>query len=382
MATNQLVRTVFSNRNTRFRLVGVVGLALLVVSAGCLSSGSKSDMTAQKIGQQASHKYQTVTSYQGTMTVTTNAGGQQTTITQRIWAKPHQNELRTRTLAPPSKAGNLDVTNGTLVWTYNATTKTARKTRLQYVHRTAAGQNYAALFSNLSKQYNVTYHGKSSIAGHTTYEVTLRPKTHTQVTKSLDHETIWLDTQYWFPVKTHTVFSIQNRTATTTTTYTNLTFNENISASRFTLHPPKGATVQTQNQTQQTTHSKIVQYQSISAAESNISFAISRPSWVPKGYELNQVIVARKQNTTATILSYQNSSTGQISVKQSPIPTANQQGAGGGTAVTVDGHDGRYTSFGSASSLTWQCGNSRYRITGTIHRRTIQKLGNSTACTE
>ena len=63
------------------RLAALLGVALLLVSAGCLSGGSVSHMTAKKIGQQADQKYSQLTSYNGTVTITSTMDGKTTSQT-------------------------------------------------------------------------------------------------------------------------------------------------------------------------------------------------------------------------------------------------------------------------------------------------------------
>ena len=89
------------------RLAALLGVALLLVSAGCLSGGSVSHMTAKKIGQQADQKYSQLTSYNGTVTITSTMDGKTTSSPARhppICGRPEPARFRARWACSPRQS--------------------------------------------------------------------------------------------------------------------------------------------------------------------------------------------------------------------------------------------------------------------------------------
>ena len=364
------------------RLVGVAAVIFLLVGAGCVSGGpgtassNGGGMSAHAIGQKAAEKYGTLQSYRGTVHTKTTVDGHTTTTVTEIWAKPHAHEIRSRTLSPPSKAGSEVVSNGSVLWVYNVTAHSAYRLSLHDYRRQKPTPDYASLFANLTKNYRLDYRGNATVAGRSTYVVTATPRSNASMAGVVENETLWLDTQYWFPLETHVVSSLGNHSTTMTRTFTNVSFGVSIPDSRFSFRPPDNATV---NRMQAP---KTARYGSVAAAQANVSYRIGTPGSLPDGFSLDHVVVTHQKNATSTTLFYANASGSKLFVSQTPeTGGANLHTPTGGTTVTVDGANATYTALGNNAVLAWQCGGYRRTVVSPVSKNATIRVANSVPCT-
>jgi len=374
-------------RSSLPRSIAALALALLLVSAGCSATGagpgassnssgtgSSGAPSAATIGQKADQKYANLTSYRGTMRIQTVVDGKTTSTTGRIWEKPHKHEMRMETLSPSSKAGNVVDSNGSVLWTYNATRQTVTRLKLQNFGSQTPTTDYASVLSNITKKYHLTYRGKHTVAGRSTYEVSLSPKKGTPEAKFVRNETIWFDTDHWFPLKTHVTTSMGNHTTAITKTYTNISFNTGIDDSRFDYRPPANATVK------KTSTPSVQTYHSVAKAQAHVNYTIVKPSPMPDGYTLKQATLSIGPNATSTTLEYDNGSGGSFLVGQKPIGGGQSTTHPPGKTITIDGQNATYGTLGNSSIISWKCGGFHHSFITELPKQTALEIANSTAC--
>ncbi|RYJ08257.1 DUF4367 domain-containing protein [Halogeometricum borinquense] len=393
------------------QVIGALAVVALLVSAGCASTtptttttthtntphtvenqtnSTPASMTGEAIVQHINEHYQALQSYHGVLRRTSPSDKSASQpVTKEVWVRPHQGEARIKTLNPDRAAGNLVVVNQSVSWRYNAVhdiaTKRVADTNTSSLPSTVSGE----IATNTTERYNFTYDGTTTVSGHDTYKVALTPKNGTKNAGLVTNETLWLDTQHWFPIKRQVVLSPFNQTTVSTRTFTEITFNTQVSDQRFTFNPPANTTIRTptQNQTSSTSsntsdvHVTLHQYNSTSAAQSHVNFTISKPTWLPDGFTLDHVTVVTHDNVSSTGLLYTNETGTHIKINQRPRATDKfTHKSPPGTSVTVNGHRGTYVSMSRISMVRWNCSDSHYQVSSSLDKQTLLKIGNATTC--
>lgn len=360
-------------RKSSLRLA-TLAVVLAVALSGCagMQFGS-GDMSAEKIGEQVEQKYENVGTYTGTVTTKTVSGNETRTTTANVWMNQSGDEMRYEYVSPEQMAGTVLVSNGSTMWMYNETTDTARKTDTGGLGSQVAAPNYSQVVRNLLENYNVSYRGTETVGDRSAYVLSLTPKAGSAMAEYTDNYTLWIGEDSWYPVKRHTVMSLDGETIETTMTYTNLTFDANVSAETFEFDPPEDAEVTTLETPDRQ------QYESVEAADAEVSFDVAAPRHVPDGYEQGNVTVTSGSNYTSVSMSYENG-TDHLSVSQSSVTAGTNATSGDDETVTVDGRTGTYSEFGSTAILRWTCGGESYTVSGPLSKSELLAVGESIDC--
>lgn len=359
-------------RKSSLRLA-TLAVVLAVALGGCagMQFGS-GDMSAEEIGEKVEQKYENVGTFTGTVTTKVVTGNETRTTTANVWMNRSGDEMRYEYVSPERMAGTVLVSNGSTMWMYNETTDTARKTDFS-VLGSQTTRNYSQVVRNLLENYNVSYRGTETVGDRSAYVLSLAPKEGSALAEYTENYTLWIGEDSWFPIKRHTVVSLDNETIETTMTYTNLTLDANVSADTFEFEPPEGVEVTT------TEMPESRQYESVEAADAEVSFDVTAPQYVPDGYERGNVTVTSGDNYTSASLSYEND-TGRLSVSQSAVTGGTNATSGDGETVTIDGQTGTYSEFGSTAILRWTCGGESYTVSGSLSKSELLAVAESIDC--
>ena len=343
-----------------------IGLAVLLVTSGCLSGPLGSDLTTDQIGERIEQKYTEIDSYEANVTTTISGANMDQTTVMHTVAKPKAGMTYTEYTSPDSMAGDLAVSNGSAMWTYDASENTAQKLDLSGLELPMT-PNYGQLIEQFTNQYDITQKGTATVADRDTYVLELTPKNDTEVAMN---GTVWIDTERWFPVKTELSMSVQNETTTVTTVYRDLTFNTGVPNSTFEYEPPADATVET------TTLPSIQTYDSRDAAAQNVSYALPEPD-VSESFNLNQVSVTRSEGNVSVSIQYANETTSLSVMKRNY-----QMGTSpDGEMVSIHGETGTYQNLGSLGIVTWDCGGYKYSVSGSLSEAALIATAESIECT-
>ncbi|GKZ14411.1 DUF4367 domain-containing protein [Haladaptatus sp. T7] len=351
-----------------------LGLLTLVVAAsvGGYASMESSDQvqdtstpSESTIEQHALGNNTTVTSVTGTVTVETERANDTQTVRADVWQRL-PNHVRYEYTDGPT-AGDVMVSNGSDVWMYNDTRNTARHLRLSG-ENAGLVQNLTKAFQQFSDAFTAEYQGEATVSGRETYKVTLQPKNES-LGNLMQNQTVWLDQENWFPVKTHVETAVGNDTTTTTMTYSNLSYDASISDERFTYTPPEDAKVIDVGLPETTT------YSSVADAQEAVDFAIREPTDVPDGYSLENVTVTTSNGDASVSLRYSNG-TDSLVVSQ----TSATRPSRGDQTVSVAGHDATYTTVGEQGLLQWSDDDSSYSVTGSLSKASLIDVAESMYC--
>lgn len=352
----------------------IVGMVVLLAAASVTGYAGVETATPQTetpsdqlppeevIEQRALSNNTTVESVTGTVTITSDIGNETQTMRANIWEEP-PNRVRYEYVSGPTE-GTVMVSSGSTFWMYNETTNTVRRLSLN----ASFVQDLTRVSQNLSNEFTAEYQGQATISGRETYIVSIQPPNET-FSGVISNQTIWLDQDTWFPVQTKVTTTVDNRTSTTTVTYSNLTYNASIPDDRFTFEPPENATVVDTELPETTT------FGSVEEAENAVNFSIQEFQSPPDGYQLQNVTVTRAENTTSVSLQYGNGTETLVFTQ-----STSEQSTMRGDEVSVAGHPGAYQEFGEQGILQWRDDRYSYSVTGSTSQSTLLEIAESVYC--
>lgn len=390
-------------------VVGVVGAGVV----GFWPADTTGD-TGQRIGVNASERLAELDGLSATVETTIQLGNRTNRTTQRVWLRPGTRQLRAQTFSDGQST--LTVSNGSVYWVYRPAENTASKLDVSGYDATGQqrGERIERIFTRLNvsrdapdeptsasitpgaaplpsvpggsgqslgtptpaveeaDQFGVRYNGTAEVSGREVYVISIRTEDTGNASVLEDYEqTMYIDTEYFFPIKTHTEWRSDGERIASTSVYRNLTFNPGLDDSRFEFDPPENVTIS------ETNTPAVERYDSIAAARQNTSLPVPDGE-VPPSFDLDTV-QAISGNFSSVSLRYSNE-TATLTLSVNDI-TANATNVTSGERFTADGRDLSYRRFGTSQSVSWQCDDYRYSVTGTaVGRDTLVDIALSVEC--
>lgn len=379
-----------------------VAFAALLVTSGCtalsLGFGDTGPPTADVV-----ERHDAIRSVEATQVSTLTSGNNTTHSRTRIRLDlvgvRRQSSLQ---LAPSSQAGDRVVVNESVMVVYDASENTVTRipridrltnqSRASYLGRIVeaarddgevvkpagdvsplpvvpATSAEPSVPAGAIEGYRVEYIGTETVAGRTAHGFRM-----TAVSEAaLDlNQTLWLDAEFYYPLRTDQTFSVGNTTMRVTSHLRNVTFNGDLPDEAFEFDPPANATVNTTDLPEMET------YDSVSALEENTAASVPNPS-IPDGYHFEQAR-STSGNVSRVSLRYA-SGDGTLSVSKMASVSNATGPSTVGENVTVAGHDGSYVTFGASSVVTWTCGGHSYSVVATVlEREQLLDVAASVAC--
>lgn len=371
----------------------------------------------QPIGQNASERSAELDGLTATVETTIHLGNETNSTVQRVWMRPGTREMRARTLGDgPS---TLTVSNDSVNWVYRPAENTATKfdvsgyaagsqrrgerierifTRLN-VTRNDSGESASASITpgsaplpavpsgqpastpaptpalDTAGEFGVSYNGTATVSGREVYVVSIRTAGPANATVLDDYEqTMYVDTEYFFPIKTHTQWRSDGERFSTTTVYRNLTFNPGLDDSRFEFDPPENVTIE------ETNTPSVERYGSPAAAQRNTELPVPDAD-IPASFEFDAAQEI-SGNFSSLSMQYSNeTATLSVSVTDSSLNISNATNITSGQRLTVDGRGLRYQRVGIRRSVSWECDGYRYSVSGTaVGKDTLVDIVTSVEC--
>ncbi|MFB6178892.1 MAG: outer membrane lipoprotein carrier protein LolA [Halorientalis sp.] len=388
-------------------LAVVVLVAAAVVTAIVLVPSSADAPTNRSLfGDHASEQIRTLDGINATVeTVIERENGTSRSV-ERVSLRPGTGDLRAVRRSGSEYLWDRRVSNGTVLWLYDShrnevetidhatveTTRTAHLDRL--FHRLARTRTPSTpetpmpgirplpalprpqqhLFSQQSSgRFGVTYVGNRTVSGRETYLVRLQ--THATGDAVMVHnytQRLWLDSQYFYPLKRRTSWRQNGSRTVITTTFRNVTFDPGLSDSLFAFDPPANTTVDGPTEQRQTT------YGSITALQSATSMSVPIPT-IPDSFGL---VSASRTNVPGRVRSvglvYVNS-TSKLSIAKTNLtwyhPRTDSE------PVTIGNQHGEFRNLGPEQVVSWTCGNWRYSVSGRgISKSLLVDVAKSVSC--
>lgn len=394
---------------TAFVLVLAVSLAL----AGCNALQPASEESSPPPGTDAAASYDQLTGVTATVRTTMHHNGTISNTTQRLSFRIGQPGFRNEIVAvdrpasadrPSIGPGSLIVSNGTTRVIYRPSANQLQRADIS--HR-SSGRNHSQrrahlrqLFAELRddangtvrqptpginplpavpqprptstddgdevvpwREANVTaqYRGTETVAGRTAYVVALRPVSDDT---TLVASTLWLDTEYFHPIRSHRIIERGGERYEYTSTYRNVTFNPDFDADIFRFDasdlPANVSVVET------------AIYDSRRELVRDHDLPIPDPT-LPDGYAFERASY-RHEDTTLVVLTYTNGTdagTMRVAMRTETHDT------GRGQEVDLGTRTGTLSQFGSQQSVSWQADGRSYSVSGPVGNETLVAVARS-----
>ncbi|WP_336336377.1 LolA family protein [Haloarcula brevis] len=368
----------------------VVVVGVLAVATWSLVFTSTGTADQLQVDADVTQRYAAIDGVSATQTTTiTRNGTVASRTTYDATLQPGTPKKRLELVDATTRRYDLRVSNGPTLWLYDR--DRANATRLSLSGSEAdRGERLQRLFATLDMAtatetrsveplpvvpragarpaapagpMTVSYRGTASVDGRDAYVVHLAPEADAAY-----EQTLWVDTERFFPVKKRTAWTAGGERTVVTTTYTNVSYDTGVSADAFTPEFPAGTTV-TVPETPET-----LTYESVSALEAAAEMRVPDPD-IPPSYEL-QAATRTEGQIRGVGLRYANR-TSLLTVAKYDRPAA---GAEGNAGVTIDGRPAQ-VSRDLTPSVSWSCERYRYTVRGEgVSTDRLVAVGQSIGC--
>jgi len=260
-------------------IVGVLAVAAGVGAVGLLTTGSEA---SPPVGHNASERYAELDGVTATVETTVERGGESNRTVRDVAMRPSAGQVRLKPTGDAATNDTVVVANGSTKWSYDPDTRLVSRTdagafsdrlqtrgeRIERLFHRAVGSDgtdsspsdrtpgvsplpavphapdtpEAPATNRSDGQFAVTYDGTGTVAGREVHVLHLRPRegAETNVT-----QTLWIDTEWFAPLKYRTEWVDDGESVTTTVEYRDVTFEPGLSQARFEYEPPETAAVVT-----------------------------------------------------------------------------------------------------------------------------------------
>lgn len=377
------------------RIPLIAGLALLLVTAGCLGIGDTDNESAaddlpddedvedpaenessgenttddseersaeddlpdgEQLLEASTSAQANRTTFQATQRTTIEADGERQTSVQRIWQRS-SGEYRMEVIeSDQNQTIDMMISNGTTTWAYDETDNEAIRMDGQFGMNQdeimAFGQNLTDTFLG---DMNATVSGTETVADRETYVVELQSEGEDGLYES---GTMWIDQETSYAIK----FEVTVQSGfTTSTTYEEITFDEEIDDEVFAFEPPEDAEIRSFDELTPE------QYESIDGADNATPLDVPRPA-VPDGYSLRSASVSENLVGWSATFQYTNETGSFLSVT---VAEQSQNGIQpGGEAVEIGNVEAtlREDGPGGFSTIRFEADGQFYALSGDLER--------------
>ncbi|WP_353633834.1 hypothetical protein ABSL23_11345 [Halobacterium sp. NMX12-1] len=379
-----------------------VVVTVLLATSGCIGLGVLADDAESPPSVDVAQRYDSLDALEATR-VTTVDSGNATNVTRslvRVDLSGDRHRRYERVLSPASRAGDVAVLDASGMVLYDADENT-----VTHAPRTAGfGENWSAYLQRVVSAardggdvaepsdgvsplpvvpttgsgpsipedaiegFEVEYLGTRTVDGRTAHGFELTAVS--EATLTID-QTLWLDSQYYYPLQTSHRFDYGNRTIETRTRLENVTFDPDLPSGAFDFDVPENATVTETNASTQS-------FNSANALAERVNFTVPEPE-APAGYEFEEARYVGG-NVTQASLQYVTADGEQLTVtKTTAGPDA--RGFASGENVTVAGRTGQYVTTPRAAFVSWSCGDTHYAVVATdLDKETLLAVADSAGC--
>jgi len=225
--------------------------------------------------------------------------------------------------------------------------------------------------------YDVTYLGADQVAGRDAHGFRLTAVTEATIDVN---RTLWLDAEYYYPLRSEQTVAFGDRTFDVTTSLENVTFDADLPADAFDWRPPADAT-------EETLEFDSERYDSREALAAAAPLSVPDPE-LPAGYAFESGRVNDDGNVTQVSVDYAAADgDGTLSVSKAEINRNGSTDGGGGGGldvgenVTVGGQEGTYLLTGQSAFVTWSCEDVQYNVMASdLDRETVLDVAESVTC--
>lgn len=338
----------------------VVCLAAALALSGC--AGQQLDDTQeQRVAEQFEERLAELDGYHATVTTTATVDDRTVNTTADVWTRTDTGEMRQEVVAPAERAGDRIVSNGSVMWSYDAAANTA--TRID-VPEMGERNGMVPQVDRLVERYDIYSNGTVDIADTEAHKLTLVPEESTAESLS-GTTTVWVDTETMFPVK----MRMELGEMTSTIRYENLTLDPAFDEGTFEFDPPAGVTIE------EAGISNVSEFDDRAALADATDRSLPDRS-LPGGFTFEEGMVTDRNGTTNVALQYQNGS-GQLTVSLSNAETGPTTD---GETISLGDRDGRYADVGPVGRVSWTCETTSYSAVGQLEKQTLREIAVAIGC--
>ncbi|SEW03543.1 LolA family protein [Halobacterium jilantaiense] len=363
------------------RLLAVLAvLSLVVLAAAFVAFGTPGASSGAPIGDDAGDTYEAIDGVDATRTTVLQRGGDIQRTVASVQLRPGSSHRRVEVLETTDRRHEVLVENDSTVWMYD---RDASKVTRFSVSGPVVGPTFGDRVERLFERLNVTaaddsatvdgvsplpvvpqsaagptattdaaglrlsFEGTASVDGREAYVLELSAPGSESDTFQ---QTLWVDTQRFFALQRQTSWTADSQRMTVTTTYENVTFDPGLDEGTFTFDPPENATVETLETPERTAYASAEQLRAatnISVPDPDVPASLRLTAATQTTGEVDGVGL-RYVNDTASV---------SVAKYDRTFPPR------GDREVTVAGQDAA-VSFGSTTSVSWNCGEYRYTVRG------------------
>ncbi|MEF8785496.1 MAG: outer membrane lipoprotein carrier protein LolA [Haloarculaceae archaeon] len=391
-----------------YLLFFLFALALVAASVGLIvgldALVGEGAPTNQTIEDNASAQLESLDGLTATREIVITRGNETSRTIERVALRPDTGTVRATRVSGPG-LNEVRVSNDSTLWLYDRDTQTVK--RLSVEQTTGRLDRVVRLVSQLNMSndstaepstddvgvsplpivpagsqsqqtvgpartqgsYTVTSAGTEPVDGRSAVVVELAQTSSVSEPVANFTQTLWLDSEWYYPLKQRTAWTQGGQRRTITMTYRNVTFNPDLDAGTFVFDPPPNATVETPDTPDQQ------QYDSVSALRADATLSVPSPT-VPDSFAL-----ASATRTTGRIdsigLRYVNSSSVLTVAKLAPSIEPRTDGE----TLTVAGQRATYRNLGPKQVITWTCNGVQYKIGGrNLPQERLVDIAHSVGC--
>ena len=303
-------------------------------------------------------------------------------------------------LAPDRLDGNMQVFNGSAVVRYNATTNEYVRIATSDLDNfedgaqrieqavNAAGEDGTttvdqpasggaplpvvprgnAAETTTSGQFEVSYDGTETVAGREAHVISYEAVDGK--TTGIVEETVWVDTEYFFTLKSTQVSRFEGEKSTFTFRLSNVTVDPGLTDSDFRFDPPPNAMLN------ESGSYSVTGYDTRAQVARATALSVPDPV-VPDRFTLSRATHIVGVDFTAVQLQYQ---TGGARIFVTKTTEQGYTNLTDGQRVTIGGQSGRYRASETSALVAWQCGDHVYTVTGDVKKSTLLDVARSVGC--
>ncbi|WP_136715771.1 LolA family protein [Halorientalis salina] len=389
----------------------LVGAVATVAVFGFLPSEAPSSPESH-IGHNASERLASLDGVSATVEMTIRRGTETNRSVRRVKMRPGTGMMWSRAVSDSVVGSELTVSNGSVTWLYDEDENNV--TRIDTAafggRSNAQGEHIERLFNRLDitradaastdaeptpgveplpsvpagsgpttsvvpgdsdeNRFGVRYNGTDTVDGRSVYVLHIAPDESNASGDFSDYtQTIYVDTEYFFPLKFETEWTMDGEPVETTMTYRDVRFDPGLDDSTFQFSPPANATVS------EPALPEVDRYDSADALRADASMSVPDPD-LPDSFELTGATRATGEWHSVS-LRYANA-TSQVTVSKNDMHFDGRDDA---TTVRVGDREATYQSIGTNGIVSWDCGEYRYSVSGSgVSKALLVQIGESVEC--
>lgn len=336
---------------------GIVVLAVILVSlfSGC------TEMSADQIADKMKEKQNTIKDFSATMVMSSSFMGNNINLKAKVLNKI-PGKSRIEYLEPAEMAGQVTVSDGNTIWSYDP--KTNEVTKMDMPENDRSFEMDYTFVKELLNQTDISYQTTEKFEGRNVYIIKASPKNAGMMMGA--RYSMFVDSETWMPIKIEMLDKDDNRMISIE--YREVKFNTGIPDSEFEFKIPAGAKLVTPEQPQ------LPKEMTLEEAKQQANFTILSPSYLPAGYAFKSATLMKFDRIEIVSLLYMDG-TKMLSITERLNEDAPSIDMGGVEKVSINGAEGELLSLPTGGKLlTWSSAKLDLMISSELSREETIKV--------